>query len=793
MAHKRTALEMAGNAGKLSGFHPKIIVFPLLLTAAMVGIAYSGYQVAADSWYQSGQLNAENSAAILEQRTRQVLDDYGSRVASLSADENVLTALRSGSDDALLALEASLSRRMPATKRIRVLGPVLEGIERQPFPGLGFADLALLLQAKDSMQLQGPGIGLPHTQNANLSWAVPIADQSGLNGLVLVSYPIGIIGSLFDEIDVGSAYVDFRRIYTKGTPLIASSSGILTIIIGDVVESIPVSGTPFSIGYYQASPFFYAGSSQTVAILIGVLSLFLLVLVSIWRYKPDLLTKMRTTAEGSVTGEMPVVVVPEDQDDELISAMSFAQDLKLKTASAPAAVAPQSIFRAYDIRGVVGATLTTDIARDIGMAVGSEARDRGLKQLVVARDGRLSSDDMNAALIEGLCAVGIDVIDVGAVPTGVLYFATHHLHTGSGVMVTGSHNPADYNGFKIVLGGETLAGDAIQSLYNRVLERRFAEGAGSVQEMDIIEDYVERIASDVQVEEPLKVVIDCGNGIGGMIAPRVLEEIGCEVVPLYCEVDGTFPNHHPDPSEAENLSDLILSVERVGADLGIALDGDADRMGMVTKEGKIIFSDRLLMLFAKDVLSRNPGAAVIYDVKCTGHLAKVILNHGGSPIMWKTGHSFIKAKMKETDAALAGEMSGHFFFGERWYGFDDGIYAAARLLEILAAESGLITEILMDLPSSICTPELKIEMEEGDNYAFMDAFKQKAQFQGARITNIDGIRADYEDGWGLVRCSNTTPNLVLRFEANTEEALQRIKGAFTQQMLAVRPDLKLRF
>ena len=587
--------------------------------------------------------------------------------------------------------------------------------------------------------------------------------------------------------------MDFRKAARSGAALIAISRGSLGVVSSENVMTAPVEGTPFSIGYYRSQPFLYAGMSQGVAILLLILCLLLMVVVSVWRFKPELIANLRR--QTAVESDHLPLFDPEEDDEDLETAMSFAEELKSTTglATAPAAVAPQSIFRAYDIRGIVGETLTTEIARDIGMAIGSEARDRGLRQIIVARDGRLSGADLSAALTAGLCAVGIDVIDVGAVPTGVLYFATHHLDTGSGVMVTGSHNPAEYNGFKIVLGGETLAGDAIQGLYQRVLERRFEEGSGGVQEMDILEDYVERIASDVQVEEPLKVVIDCGNGIGGMIAPRVLEEIGCEVVPLYCEVDGTFPNHHPDPSVPENLNDLIMSVERLDADLGIALDGDGDRIGVVTKEGENIFPDRLLMLFAKDVLTRNPGAAVIYDVKCTGHLANVILNHGGSPIMWKTGHSFIKAKMKETDAALAGEMSGHFFFGERWYGFDDGIYAAARLLEILAAEPGLITEMLMDLPNSVSTPEIKVDMDEGDNYAFMESFKGKAQFEGARITSIDGIRADYEDGWGLVRCSNTTPCLVLRFDANSEEALRRIMRAFTQQMLGVRPDLKLNF
>ncbi|HEX7111685.1 MAG TPA: phosphomannomutase/phosphoglucomutase, partial [Mizugakiibacter sp.] len=387
------------------------------------------------------------------------------------------------------------------------------------------------------------------------------------------------------------------------------------------------------------------------------------------------------------------------------------------------------------------------------------------------------------------------VIDVGAVPTPVVYFAAYALNVGSGVAVTGSHNPPDYNGFKIVLGGETLAEDAIQALYARIAEHRLRDGQGSARTLNVTHDYIDRIASDIQTERRLKVVVDCGNGIPGAIAPQVLQGIGCEVIPLYCEVDGTFPNHHPDPSDPHNLADLILAVQRMGADLGLAFDGDGDRLGVVTREGEIIYPDRLLMLFAIDVLTRNPGATIIYDVKCTGHLQPVILKHGGSPVMWRTGHSLIKAKMKETEAALAGEMSGHFFFRERWYGFDDGIYAAARLMEIVAGdlEGRSPTEIFATLPKGVSTPELKIAMQEGEHYRFMERFRAQAKFDGARITTIDGVRADWPDGWGLVRPSNTTPVLVLRFDADSADALKRIQQTFRTQLLALDASLKLPF
>ena len=421
--------------------------------------------------------------------------------------------------------------------------------------------------------------------------------------------------------------------------------------------------------------------------------------------------------------------------------------------------------------------------------------DKGLSDIVVGRDGRLSGPDMVAGLVEGLRKAGRNVIDIGLAPTPVVYFAAYHLRTGSCVSVTGSHNPPDYNGFKVVIAGETLSGNAITDLYTRIAEDRLHEGGGlgNMQHRDVSEEYVARIASDVQIDRRLKVVVDAGNGVAGMIAPQVLEAIGADVTPLYCEVDGTFPNHHPDPSEAHNLEDLVQMVKRLDADLGVAFDGDGDRLGVVTREGVNIYADRLLMLFAADVLERNPGAVIVYDVKCTGRLPGQILRHGGSPLMWKTGHSLIKAKMRETEAELAGEMSGHFFFKERWYGFDDGIYAAARLLEILASKSQSPSEVLNALPDGVSTPEIKVDAPDGDPHTFVERFRNNAKFEGGRLSTIDGLRVDWPDGWGLVRASNTTPVLVLRFDADSRDALLRIQDVFREQLHAVRPDLKLPF
>jgi len=453
-----------------------------------------------------------------------------------------------------------------------------------------------------------------------------------------------------------------------------------------------------------------------------------------------------------------------------------------------------SIFRAYDIRGIVGDSLTPEIAIQLGQAIGSEAAARQQSTVIVARDGRLSGPALKEALITGLLATGRVVIDIGLVPTPVLYFATYHLKTGSGVMITGSHNPPNYNGFKIMLGKQTLSGEAIQALKLRLASGDLVSGKGVLCTMGIQQDYIQRIIQDVKLARPFKVVVDCGNGVAGVMAPALLRALGCEVIELFCDIDGHFPNHHPDPSQPENLAAMIAAVKTQGADLGLAFDGDGDRLGVVDNTGKIIWPDRQMQLYATDILQRNPGAKIIFDVKCSRHLGNVIKQHGGEPLMWKTGHSFIKAKIQETGALLGGEMSGHIFFKERWYGFDDALYSAARLLEILAKESQTPTEVLARLPDAVNTPELKLELEHfGQHYELMDKISQTFHFEQAKICTIDGIRADFKTGWGLIRPSNTTPCLVIRFEADTSAALHEIQAQFRQQLLAIDNNLKLPF
>ena len=460
-----------------------------------------------------------------------------------------------------------------------------------------------------------------------------------------------------------------------------------------------------------------------------------------------------------------------------------------------------SIFKAYDIRGIVGATLTIDVVRAVGQAIGSDANAVGQKAFVIGRDGRLSGAEFAKALAAGIQSAGLDVIDLGMVATPMVYFAAHALGTQCGVMVTGSHNPPEYNGLKMVVAVDAIYGERIQALYRRIVERNFATGAGAYSTHDITDAYIARIAGDVKIDArlkaPMKIAVDCGNGVAGAFAPALYRKMGCDVTELFCEVDGNFPNHHPDPAHPENLQDLIRCLAETDAELGLAFDGDGDRLGVVTKDGQIIFPDRQLMLFADEVLGRNPGGQIIYDVKCTRNVAPWVTERGGRPLMWKTGHSLIKAKLKETDAPLGGEMSGHIFFKDRWYGFDDGLYAGARLLEILSrakADGRDPSEVLNALPDSISTPELQWKLAEGENFALIAALQKNAKFDGAEsVSMIDGLRVEYADGFGLARSSNTTPVIVLRFEADTKEGLARIQEDFRRVLLSVKPRASLPF
>lgn len=450
------------------------------------------------------------------------------------------------------------------------------------------------------------------------------------------------------------------------------------------------------------------------------------------------------------------------------------------------------IFRAYDIRGITRSNLTDDVCYWIGRAFAAEARSQNQQAAAIGRDGRLSSPGIALALGQGLVDGGMSVTDIGQVPTPVLYYATHALKTGTGIMITGSHNPPEYNGLKMMIGGTTLAEDLIQVLYRRLQDSTLSTGKGALGYADLGADYVEAALNTTKLDRPLKVAVDCGNGVAGELGPKLISALGCEVIPLFCEIDGNFPNHHPDPAEPENLQDLINAVQQQSADVGLAFDGDGDRLGVVTPKGEIIWPDKMMMLFAQDIIARNPQTPVIFDVKCSTHLERVITEAGGNPIMWKTGHSHIKAKIKQTQAALAGEFSGHICFGERWYGFDDALYTAARLLELLSQTELDVDAVFAQYPTTYSTPEIKIHTTETRKFEVMDELASSGDFADGRMTTIDGIRVDFDDRWGLIRPSNTSPVLSLRFEADSAAALERVQDEFQTQLSNVDATLTFR-
>ncbi|HYM86934.1 MAG TPA: phosphomannomutase/phosphoglucomutase, partial [Pseudoxanthomonas sp.] len=657
----------------------------------------------------------------LSAQTRQLAD----RLASAP----VQAALRTGDDAAAArAVGEGWKDASPAQLLTADLGAAYAAPAE-----FGFSKLALLEAALS----QGKPVArvVREGKESRLGLAAPIDDNG--DKVVYVDLPLALLTGSFDTAAVpGRGYVGLRQggytVRELGDKQLANGAEALARPVGKtglrVVAATPDGvEAPMGLGALPA---------------LGVAAIFALLAVLCLQWARGKLNFRRGRQGSAADDNEPTLGQTLRQEPlpstSLRSTTDKDDDMDPATAAGRRVEVDPEIFRAYDIRGVVGTTLSVEVAECIGQAIGSVMEDQGLVDIVVGRDGRLSGPELSAGLIEGLRKSGRNVIDIGLAPTPVAYFAAYHLRTGSSVAVTGSHNPPDYNGFKVVIGGQTLSGASITDLYARINESRLHQAAspGTLQERDVSADYVQRIADDVQLDRPLKVVIDAGNGVAGGIAPQLFEAIGAEVIPLYCDVDGTFPNHHPDPSEPHNLEDLIQTVKRFDADLGLAFDGDADRLGVVTKEGEIIFPDRLLMLFAADVLERNPGALIIYDVKCTGKLQGWVLRHGGTPLMWQTGHSLIKAKMRETGAELAGEMSGHFFFQERWYGFDDGLYSAARLLEILAARAETPSEVLNALPNAISTPEIKVPVEAGNAHGIVADFVAAAHFEGARLTTI---------------------------------------------------------
>ncbi|MBZ4040663.1 phosphomannomutase/phosphoglucomutase [Novilysobacter selenitireducens] len=766
---------------QLRPLRPVVIALALLLAA---WLAFSAWQQQRDGARRSSLTTARDVAA---QSLGSSLSNQKKRLVAQMQNPGFMAAVRAGEFDRAGAL---LTDGWPGAQGGMVVPADLEatyaGLDQAGTGGYGrLAALEAALAADEAVVWM---MGGPSERLAALAAPVDGADGEPV-AVALAQLPLERLAGGFDAAPLGDGrYLALRQgshsVLERGDDSLAGGAEVMAVKVPGselrVAAAVPPApGSPFGLG------------------LIGTLALAVVaLLVALLAWRPPKLKRATATDEADAEPEQTLAesMQAEPTPTKKERPIKSSSTETVATGSSPVAI-DRGIFRAYDIRGIVGQSLDPGVAELIGHAIGSLMHEKGLVDIVVGRDGRLSGPDLVNGLVTGLRRAGRNVVDIGLAPTPLTYFGAYHLNAGSCVSVTGSHNPPDYNGFKIVVGGETLSGDAITDLYARIADDRLhtADAPGGLESRDISEDYVQRVAADVQIDRPLKVVVDAGNGVAGELGPRVLAAIGAEVTPLYCEIDGTFPNHHPDPSEPENLADLIKMVARLDADLGLAFDGDGDRLGVVTRDGHNIFPDRLLMLFAADVLERNPGAMIIYDVKCTGRLPGHILRHGGSPLMWKTGHSLIKAKMRETDAELAGEMSGHFFFKERWYGFDDGIYAAARLLEILAARPQSAAEQLAALPDGVATAEIKVDAPGGNPHAFVERFVEQARFEGARLSTIDGLRVDWPDGWGLVRASNTTPVLVLRFDADNNEAMARIKADFKAQILAVDPDLSLPF
>ncbi|MFK8068690.1 MAG: phosphomannomutase/phosphoglucomutase [Gammaproteobacteria bacterium] len=700
--------------------------------------------------------------------------------------------------------------------KLRLLSPDVSKTYKEE-PPLTFASIEMIHRAMKSDSSIPIEWLFPNNETEHIVIVQRVNDKMGeaIGGLQL-SLNTDPVRTLFNQAASKDTYfIKLLQNTSSGGSVVLASSGDKNRATVDQNTKIPVTGTRWSIDI-KRYPVVDKSNITSIG-LIGLIALLGALLISYRKQqnKKKLAESLanRPRAPSSVPEEQPSpkpeneifdnrlttesggIEVEEIDGVDEDSAKEVAKEIEQTNFDQidEATHAPASIFRAYDIRGVVDETLTEQIVYNIGRALGSEAIARGDNTVAVGRDGRLSSPALSEALVKGLTDSGRDVIDIGMVPTPVLYFAANYFDTSSGIMITGSHNPPNYNGIKMVLAGTTLADDAIQSLRQRILDSDFTTGEGKAQTTEIGSEYVRRITEDIPValSNSFKVVVDAGNGVAGQLAPQLIRALGHDVIELFCEIDGNFPNHHPDPSQPENLEDLIKTVKDQKADLGFAFDGDGDRLGVVDRDGNIIWPDRQMMLFSRDVIERNPGGEIIFDVKCSNHLKRVIEEAGGKATMWKTGHSLIKAKMKETGALLAGEMSGHVFFKERWYGFDDGLYTAARLLEILTKADQEPHEILGSLPGGVSTPELKVDMHEDQHGAFMASLGEIADFGNGNIGTIDGIRVDFPDGWGLIRPSNTTPCLVMRFEADNEAALTRVQELFREQLLALDPKLKL--
>jgi phosphomannomutase/phosphoglucomutase len=776
------------------------------------------------------EILAAGFSAVIQQRTNLVNNLAG---------QAAIAALFDRQDSDALSLEQQrLGKVMPGALLVRLLPVGFSEPDTSLTPNMGYASLRLLRQAEEATQPLAAELHQFGTAHQHIAVASSVRSQTGeIKGVLHVAYSTKALQSMLDSVYPFNGRIEWQQAIPDGAALTLAAKGSKPTAASQPDGVISIPGSIWQIAYWGAvgsglDPVALGMQVAPSALLFLLAALLMMMLAG--RMTQALKTDQHSIlslVEALVVGRppksqsaqisdlQPTLDVMEHQIREYRSSQAGKTTTKravgtggqaelgisveegppsMLASQQPAAVAAKidisaTIFRAYDIRGVVGETLSEDVVALLGRGFGSEVFERGHNAVVVGRDARRSSEGLQSALIQGLQSSGRDVIDLGLVPTPLLHYAVHELDAECGAMVTGSRNPSQYNGLKMIINGESPSSEAIQELRRRIDADQLLVGEGSFDSREIIEDYIERVVSDVRMGQTLKIVVDCGNGAASVVAPELYRELGCEVVELYCDVDGDFPNHHPDPGDPSNMVDLQKAVLDHQAALGIAFDGDGDRIGLVDSSGKIIWPDRLLMYLAIDVLTREPGGDIIYDVKCTRHLANIVLSNGGRPLMWKSGHSMLKQKMKETHALLAGEYSGHIIFSERWYGFDDGIYTGARLLEILSLDYRTSAEVFAELPESLSTPEYVVSLEEGHAETIMEAIDLQPDIPNARMVKIDGLRVEFEQGWGLVRASNTSPALLFRFEAESEAELDRVQGVFRELVNKVDPQLELPF
>jgi len=819
---KKRVRKPAGRGISLAKISAMMMLGAVVVLSLFAAAAYYYQQ------HQSGLLQdvqAQQQAGQLVDAVQVQLKNISARMEVVATDNRVLKAVSGGTEAQRAALAKEFSVAFPGIWTLRLMSSDIVSTNADLEPPLGYADLDMLNRSVSSAKPVPAEVHGAGGKMANVVLVQPVLDP--LTGDVA-----GHIMAYYHQRDLNQWLKKGSKFPGK-LELVQSIDGASTLSLfaaGNAGEmpaaqhSLAVPGANWRLlatADLGRTPASTEMLTALAAMLLAALVLSALVVYGLHgRYRKALRTDLATVKrflDGREAASVDAVQVRVEELRETVNALwqtdvdtSYSAteglateagvDLELDLVDAdetapvmPSVELPMQIFRAYDVRGVVGVDFTAEIVQALGQAFGSEAYEQGQQTVVVGRDGRLSGDELSTALIAGLRNSGRDVKDLGIVPTPVLYFATHFLGSSSGVMLTGSHNPPEYNGLKMVLNGDAMTGTAIHELRERLRMGNLLAGQGDVDEIDLVADYISRVSSDINVERPLRLVVDCGNGSASDVAPELLRELGCDVTELFCEVDGDFPNHHPDPSDPINLEALIKEVRGQGADLGVAFDGDGDRIGVVDSDGNIIWPDRLMMLFAQDVLIRNPGAIIIYDVKSTAKLGEFVLQNGGRGLMWKSGHSLIKARMKETGALLAGELSGHICFKERWFGFDDALYAAARLVELLSYDPRSSAEVFEELPNSLSTPELKVELPEGRNFSVMDALMADHDFGDGQISDIDGLRVEYSDSWGLVRASNTTPSLTFRFEADDKSAMRHVQDVFRSQILKVDPSIALPF